>query len=401
MRQINKEVNSKTKIFDLVKNKRCVVVAPSKYLKNRSLGTWIDDYDLVVKCNDFYDFQDEGENDLGKRCDIWYGLPQQRSYQFDYEKCKNKLNPRLLRIQARLPSYGDFWDQTMLDFEEKNQSFGFDYSVIESKWYADLAERIGCMPMTGILAILDLLEHGASEIYALGFDFMKTGYYNDFWPVLNEPTNSGWHKIQNLKKLLYELLMSENRFSCDSHLENILSSELSENFNQKKSFEINLNHECKQFFDPCAQEPILMIHSSNRFSFDTALSQIRKFNEIPKIHIISPSENRSQPEEPEIYFHPCEENKISLQSIKDPKALKELKFQYCLIGYNGKGLFEYLNIFELLNCLQCSEIFLLSEMGFLKKVKNLELFVSEIKEFLRAKDRFDYLHTKYNRLNCI
>ena len=68
---------------------------------------------------------------------------------------------------------------------------------------------------------------------------------------------------------------------------------------------------------------------------------------IPKIHIISPSENRSESEEPEIYFHPCEENKISLQSIKDPKALKEMKFQYCLIGYNGKGLFEYLNIFEL------------------------------------------------------
>lgn len=164
---------------------------------------------------------------------------------------------------------------------------------------------------------------------------------------------------------------------------------------------MNLNHECKQFFDPCAQEPILMIRSSNRFSFDTALSQIRKFNEVPKIHIISSSENRSESNQPKIYFHPCEENKISLQSIKDPKTLKELKFQYCLLGYNGKGLFEYLNIFELLNCLQCSEIFLVSEMGFLRKVKNLELFVSEIKEFLRSKDRFDYLHTKYNRLNCI
>ena len=73
--------------------------------------------------------------------------------------------------------------------------------------------------------------------------------------------------------------MSENRFSCDSHLENILSSELSESFNQKKALKSTWNHECKQFFDPCTQEPILMIRSSNRFSFDTALSQIRKFNE--------------------------------------------------------------------------------------------------------------------------
>ena len=86
VREIDKELNSKTKILDLVKNKRCVVVAPSNYLKNRSLGKWIDDFDVVVKCNDFYELQGDGAKDLGKRCDIWYGLPQQRSYQFDYEK---------------------------------------------------------------------------------------------------------------------------------------------------------------------------------------------------------------------------------------------------------------------------------------------------------------------------
>jgi hypothetical protein len=384
----------------MVANKRCVVVAPSYYLKGRQHGTFIDEFDIVAKCNDFYDLQDEGENDLGKRCDIWYGLPQQRSYQFDYEKCKNKLNPRHLRIQARLPSYGDFWDQTMLEFEEKNQSFGFDYSVIESGWYADLAERIGCMPMTGILAIFDLLEHGASEIYALGFDFMKSGYYNDY-PIDTKVELSGWHKNANLKEALHKLLMSENRFSCDSHLENILSSELNESFDPKKSFEINLIQECKQFFDPCAKEPILMIRSSNRFSFDTALSQIRKFNEANKIHIISSSENRSESNEPEIYFHTCEENKISLQTIKDSKALKELKFQYCLVGYNGQSLFEYLNIFKVLSALHCSKIFLVSEMGFLQKIESPDLYVSEISEFLLSKDRFNYLNTKYNRENCI
>ena len=68
----------------------------------------------------------------------------------------------------------------MLEFEEENNSFRFDYSIIDSDWYADLAERIGCMPMTGILAIFDLLKQEASEVHALGFDFMKSGYYNDY-----------------------------------------------------------------------------------------------------------------------------------------------------------------------------------------------------------------------------
>ena len=390
----------KTNFVDLVANKRCVVVAPSKYLKNRSLGTWIDDYDLVVKCNDFYDLQDEGENDLGKRCDIWYGLPQQRSYQFDYEKCKNKLNPRHLRIQARLPSYGDFWDQTMLEFKEKNQSFGFDYSVIESEWYADLAESIGCMPMTGILAILDLLEHGASEIYALGFDFMKSGYYNDY-PIDTKVEFSGWHKNLNLKKVLHELLISEDRFFCDHHLETILSSEFSDHFDQETCFSENFMYDCKHFFDSCTQEPILMIHSSNRFNFETAISFACKFNEETNIHVISSSDKVTEDINRNVNRYSCKEGNLCAESISDLETLQKKHFQYCLVGYNGKGLFEYLNIFKLLSNLHCSKIFLISEMGILRKIESPDLYVSEIKEFLQTKDRFNYLNTIYNRENCI
>ena len=83
----------------------------------------------------------------------------------------------------------------MREFEKQNQSFEFDYSVIVSKWYEDLVERIGCIPMTGILAIFDLLEQGASVGHALGFDLMKSGYYNDY-PIVPKVEHSGWHKTK-------------------------------------------------------------------------------------------------------------------------------------------------------------------------------------------------------------
>ena len=393
-------VEFKTELVDLVADKRCVIVAPSNYLKNRSLGKWIDDFDVIVKCNDFYELQEEGEKDLGKRCDIWYGLPQQKSYQFDYEKCKRKLNPKHLRIQAHLPSYGDFWDQTMLDFEEKNQFFCFNYSVIESEWYADLAERIGCIPMTGILAIFDLLEQGASEIHALGFDFMKSGYYNDY-PIDPKVEFSGWHKNLNLKEALHQLLMSEDRFSCDPHLETILSSELCDHFDREKCFADNFENDCKLFFDAGAQEPVLMVHSSNRFNFETAISLTCKIKEESKIHVISSSEKVTVNKNHNIKRHSCKESELSAESISDLKTLNSQRFQYCLVGYNGKGLFEYLNIFKLLSSLHCSEIFLVSELGFLRKIESPDLHVSEINEFLAKKERFDYLNSKYNRENCI
>ena len=35
---------------------------------------------------------------------------------------------------------------------------------------------------------MDLFEHKASNVHALGFDFHKSGYYDDY-PVDNEPNN--------------------------------------------------------------------------------------------------------------------------------------------------------------------------------------------------------------------
>tara|TARA_B100000212_G_scaffold341345_1_gene324271 strand:+ start:433 stop:1197 length:765 start_codon:yes stop_codon:yes gene_type:complete len=254
--------------------------------------------------------------------------------------------------------------------------------------------------MTGILAIMDLLYHGASKVHALGFDFLRSGYYNEKAIDLHV-LQSGWHNTSNLKRFLHDLLGKEKRFSADPHLKSILDSEFSNNFDHEKTFNLNLKNECKKFLHPYSQQPLLLIRSSNRFSFDKTLSLIRNFNENPPIHIISSSENSTDSNELKIYFHPSLEKKISPQTLKDLDVLKKLQFQYCIIFYNGKGLHEYLNIFEILNHLKCSNLFLLSELGFLRKVLDIKQTISEINEFLAKKERFDYLNSKYNRENCI
>ena len=143
------------------------------------------------------------------------------------------------------------------------------------------------------------------------------------------------------------------------------------------------------------------MQTSNRFYFDETLSLIRGFNENPPIHIICTSENSNDSSENQIFFHANYEKTISPQSIEDIETLKDLQFQYCLICYNGQGLHEYLNVFEVLKDLKCSKVFLLSKFGFLRLIENLELYILEINEFLSTKSRFDYLNSKYNRKFCI
>lgn len=59
------------KYREYLRNKSCIVIAPSGYLKNRRKGSLIDAFDRVVKCNDFYDMDDGPDEKLGTRCDIW------------------------------------------------------------------------------------------------------------------------------------------------------------------------------------------------------------------------------------------------------------------------------------------------------------------------------------------
>ena len=68
--------------------------------------------------------------------------------------------------------------------------------------------------MTGIIAIMDLLNNGASKVHALGFDFMKSGYYDET-PVDLNVLQNGWHNTLNHKMFLHELMIKEKRFSPD------------------------------------------------------------------------------------------------------------------------------------------------------------------------------------------
>ena len=110
---------------------------------------------------------------------------------------------------------------------------------------------------------MDLLHHGASKVHALGFDFLRSGYYNEKAIDLHV-LQSGWHNTSNLKKFLHDLLGKEKRFSADPHLKSILDSEFFNNFDHEKTFNLNLKNECKKFLHPYSQ-PLLLIRSSNRF----------------------------------------------------------------------------------------------------------------------------------------
>ena len=65
--------------------------------------------------------------------------------------------------------------------------------------------------MTGILAIMDLLYHGASKVHALGFDFLRSGYYNE--KAIDLHASAKW-LAQHFKpkNFLHDLLGKENVF---------------------------------------------------------------------------------------------------------------------------------------------------------------------------------------------
>lgn len=81
------------------------------------------------------------------------------------------MNPRILCIQPKRNSYAKMWQGTLERFKKQNELYRYTYRIVDEESYELLVREVDSMPMTGLIAINDLLHFGAKSVYALGLDF--------------------------------------------------------------------------------------------------------------------------------------------------------------------------------------------------------------------------------------
>lgn len=386
----------------LVKNKKCIVVASSGFMSQRGHGPFIDSFDLVVKCNHSY-LDSKKSEDLGKRCDLWYGRPKTWNFSLNYKLFK-KCNSKLMCLLPKTRYGWKQWENSHREFLRKNAKYNFKFRVIDRENFINLENFLNTVPTTGIVAIHDLLQAGAEKVYAIGFDFHQSGYSTQQSVNLKE-TFSGRHDINQCKKYIWKLLQNESRFKCDKHLRNILEKNFANKNSKLNDFKVegNLYSEIDHFFKSKGNERILLFRSCNIEAFKIMHRCISKsWKESDIILLIQKSFSN--------YFQFQKSNLITYDSdgeinpilIKDKLSLVNSKvIDICFIPYNGQTLLKYINIFNIIKLFKVKKIFIISIDGFIKELPNLNIILKDIEYYEETKNKIFKLRDQYDTEDII
>jgi hypothetical protein len=385
--------------FELVKGKRCIVVAPSGYLKGRGQksGQFIESFDCVVKCTSTVQL-DDPHNELGLRCDLWYGLPHYPSWSVSFEALRRQ-SVKLMYFQPRLERYADAWDDSVNWFLSNNNQYEFRWKSACKSTYEALISKFECIPFTGVFAIVHLLNMGAKEVYAYGHDFYQTGYFNEVSSARND--GGEWHKIEPQMFMLWQLLQSEPRFSCDNNLKQILTERFSTKDEIIKSSQQLLLTDLSHFVSESVGD-ILIFRSCNIETFRLFLRTIESYYPATDVGVICQSSFVSQlnGQKSNIIDY-CRDTPFKADEVIEVIADNGDSYNTCLIPYNGLELWTYFEIFLAVNKLKINRVFLMSMRGALVKIDDVSGVCDQIAKYLKLRDEFRMLNDKYDRRNCL
>ena len=182
--KLNIELNS------LIENKRVIIVGPAHYLTGKSQGSVIDNYDIVIRPNQFT-VPPHLYGDYGSRTDIMFhncgtpwlpGLKEQVAESpIDFRALKMVVCPVIKadHSETNFMSWSDdYISACAYNFRSINTIIPFYWIGVKN--YREVYKQIGCQPYTGIMTICTVLNYPIRELYITGFDFYTgTRVYHD------------------------------------------------------------------------------------------------------------------------------------------------------------------------------------------------------------------------------
>jgi hypothetical protein len=176
----------------LLEGKRVVIVGPAHYLTGQSRGHLIDEYDVVIRPNQFY-VPTNLYQDYGSRTDIMFhncGTPWMPGLQEQVAANPKELMALKMVVcpiikadhsETDFMSWPDDYSSACAyNFRSINTTIPFYWIGVRN--YREVYKQINREPYTGVMTICTVLHYPIEELYVTGFDFYtnKKVYHDGF-----------------------------------------------------------------------------------------------------------------------------------------------------------------------------------------------------------------------------
>jgi hypothetical protein len=159
-----------------VRGKKVLVIGPAKCVLDDLKNIKVDDFDYICRLNLHWRIPKADQEILGNRTDILYHCFNIDQYSVD-DIYKWKQDENLMLISRDCPIFHKSYRKIQV-FAERNKNVGLKYASIPNSFFKKYQRKFkGINPSTGVIAILHLCSLDAI-VYAVGFDFYQTLYWN-------------------------------------------------------------------------------------------------------------------------------------------------------------------------------------------------------------------------------
>jgi len=218
----------------LLEGKRVALVGPAPTLVGTGMGKYLDSFDVVCRINELAAFN--LEEDYGHKCDVLF-------HSFSSSTMGNLF--KSMNRNPFLASRGSlkFVVSCQLDHNDvghdiaKNVRMFYDHNRIpfqqvSSAFWFSVADRLGCSPNTGMMAIQVLLQYGIKELFITGMSFYVEGdqtaqnhhsSYMEYGGEDKKPARVRLHNVQCHKEYMIRLFREHRHITIDKTLAMILN----------------------------------------------------------------------------------------------------------------------------------------------------------------------------------
>ncbi|WP_425639469.1 glycosyltransferase family 29 protein [Algoriphagus yeomjeoni] len=200
---------------EIFKGKRVVVIGAANSALERELGSFIDNFDIVIRINKaLITYNEKNEKFIGRKTDVLIhnfheNLDDGGGGPLDWEVFDN-FNLKYL-VQAKTDTSGK---RNVFNYFKKYKSSSKDVFMLSSKTYNFIQKLFGTYtPTRGFLGLYLALNSQAKEVYLTGFTFFKTDYADGYRDnirsvkeTLRHIDRQGFHdaelEFQNFLKIL-------------------------------------------------------------------------------------------------------------------------------------------------------------------------------------------------------
>lgn len=222
-------------LSDYLKNKRVIIIGPSKSLLRNKNKNFIESFDVIVRVNRGIEPIEKFNEYIGSKTDILYNCMLEHSDNGGIIDINllTKNNVKYIIYHPEVTFEGISIQQkpkilnnnTLKNIEDNN----IITHMIDSTFYNTISSQVNCRPNTGFIALFHLLSYNIKELYITGYTFYLDEFMNGYKDHINKEQfrdkcfKSKRHNQQNLWKFLKEQRNIDKRIKTDKYLEKILN----------------------------------------------------------------------------------------------------------------------------------------------------------------------------------